>query len=153
MSDRTLLYILFMVTPRFIKISSFSTFFKGRWTLMMFSALWLVQLIVQITILAGFSIGQSHDTPPISLEMQWFRSDADGGFYVLNVSVGTPAQRQMVVLDSGYSDVLLHYPRDALYQQACEAQTPVPLCVSCKSNPVSPRVKFHRSLAHLYASR
>jgi hypothetical protein len=75
----------------------------------------------------------TEEVQPISLDLSWTISDAFGGFFLVNVSVGTPPQLQQLVLDTESSDAFLHATGDQKFLQACSVQTPLPTCFStCK---------------------
>lgn len=77
----------------------------------------------------------AEETEPIALDLDWKISDAFNGLFTVNISVGTPAQRQQLVLDTESSDGFLHWAGDEQFLKACSVQTPSPTCWStCKYN-------------------
>lgn len=72
--------------------------------------------------------------PPRVIEMPWQNNDEFlGGGYVMNISVGTPPQIQLILQDSETGDIILHQNTDPVYLRRCAEQTPVETCTTCKS--------------------
>jgi hypothetical protein len=95
-----------------------------------------LSLIVAI-ITVGFQTIAAEDVshlniPPQSLDLIYLPNNKFGGFYGLNVSVGTPPQPQFLLFDTEYSDILLHSDSDEGYARTCASQTPVSTCSTCE---------------------
>lgn len=71
--------------------------------------------------------------PPVVLPLKWTTSSVYGpGLWMVDISIGTPEQKQTLIFDPTFSDTEIHSSSDENFQAACKTEVPS-FCSSCKS--------------------